>query len=333
MCNPESVEKFLRRSKIIQMIRQFLQNKDFVEVETPMLHVIPGGAAARPFVTHHNTYDMDLFLRISPELYLKKLVIGGMERVFEINRNFRNEGVSTRHNPEFTMLEFYMAYGDYNDGIALTESLFLSVLEGIGQNAEVTYGSHTLNFKAPFKRLTVQQSLIEIGALTIDEISEKSIDKTIARLEVEVANKQANYGEKLFALFEHSVEGKIVQPTFIVGYPTSISPLAKKDAKNPTLAARFELFVAGMELANGYTELNDPFYQADCFKAQVEARQAGDSEAHLYDADYVRALEYGLPPTAGVGIGIDRLVMLFTNTTSIKDVILFPTLKSKLETK
>lgn len=329
MSNDETRQKFARRSKIIQGIRQFLLDKDFLEVETPMLHSIPGGAAARPFTTHHNAYDMDLFLRISPELFLKRLVIGGLERVFEINRNFRNEGISTRHNPEFTMLEFYMAYGDYNDGIALTEAMFAQVMKNTVGTTEVQFGRHQLNFASPFKRLTVEESLIEIGGLTEEQISQKNIDALIKEKSVPLANKNASYGEKLFALFEAFVEGNIVQPTFIVGYPIAVSPLAKKDPKNQDLAARFELFVAGMEIANGFTELNDPLDQAERFKMQVDARASGDAEAHHYDADYVKALEYGLPPAVGVGIGIDRFVMLLTNTTSIKDVILFPTLKHK----
>jgi len=324
--NPESREKFKKRSLIVQAIRNFLQNKDFLEVETPMLHPIPGGAAARPFVTHHNAYDMDLYLRIAPELYLKRLVVGGLDRVFEINRNFRNEGVSTRHNPEFTMLEFYMAYGDYNAGMEITEQLLQDAVLKNFDNLKLQFQDHVVDFSAPFKRLTVEESLIEIAGLTKDQISEKNIDALMTQHKI-VVHKTAGYGVKLFALFEAFVESKIVQPTFIIGYPIEVSPLAKRDAHNPNVAARFELFMCGMEFANGFSELNDPFDQAARFKAQADAREGGDQEAHHYDADYIKALEFGLPPAVGVGIGIDRLVMILTNTSAIKDVILFPTLK------
>ncbi len=324
--NPESREKFKKRSGIVQAIRTFLQNADFMEVETPMLHSIPGGAAAKPFITHHNAYDMDLYLRIAPELFLKRLVIGGFERVFEINRNFRNEGVSTRHNPEFTTLEFYMAHGDYKSGMELTEQLINYVVNKNFPSPKIMFQDNILDFTPPFKRLTMEDSLVQIGGLTKEQISEKNIDNLLTENKIEISLK-APYGSKIFALFEHFVEGKIVQPTFIIGYPIETSPLAKRDENNPNVAARFELFASGMELANGFTELNDPFDQAERFKAQVEARKLGDQEAHHYDADYVFALEHALAPTVGVGIGIDRLVMFLTNTGSIKDVILFPTLK------
>ncbi|MBM3894384.1 lysine--tRNA ligase [Candidatus Dependentiae bacterium] len=327
--NRETFDKFVKRSKIIQNIRSVLTEKDFIEVETPMLHPIPGGAAARPFVTHHNALKSDFYLRIAPELYLKRLVIGGMERVFEINRNFRNEGVSTRHNPEFTMIEFYMAHGDYKTGMALTEELLeRTVTQTIGKS-EVEFGPFTINFKGPFQKLTMKESLVSVGNLSESEISAEQIDATMKKHGASHANTQASYGEKITALFEELVEKKLIQPTFITGYPLETSPLAKTDDQNPSVAARFELFIAGMELANGYSELNDPIDQANRFKQQASARDGGDAEAHLYDADYITALEYGLPPTSGVGIGIDRLVMFITNTTSIKDVILFPTLKIK----
>ncbi|QQR49096.1 lysine--tRNA ligase [bacterium] len=326
MSNPESREKFKKRSGIVQAIRRFLQDQDFMEVETPMLHPIPGGAAARPFVTHHNAYDMQLFLRIAPELYLKQLVVGGFERVFEINRNFRNEGVSTKHNPEFTMLEFYMAHGDYHTGMALTEKLIQHAVLQNFDSLIIDYQGNKLDFTAPFRRLSIKDSLIEIGGLKPEQITEENIDQTIKELNVHVPGKP-NYGMKIFGLFEECVEAKIVQPTFIISYPLEVSPLAKRDPQDPTIAARFELFAMSMELSNGFTELNDPFDQAERFRAQVQARTDGDSEAHHYDADFIKALEYGLPPTVGVGIGIDRLVMLLTNTNSIKDVILFPTMK------
>lgn len=327
--NRESFDKFVTRSKLIQNIRTVLLEKNFLEVETPMLHPIPGGAAARPFITHHNALNSDFYLRIAPELYLKRLVIGGMERVFEINRNFRNEGVSTRHNPEFTMIELYMAHGDYHSGMRLTEELLsYTVSHATGFNS-VEFGPHTINFTAPFASYTMEESLTAVGGLSKDQIEPNAIDKTMQQHNIKHTNQKASHGEKITALFEELAEKKLIQPTFITGYPVETSPLAKRDENNPSVAARFELFIAGMEISNGYSELNDPIDQANRFKQQVNARESGDAEAHLYDADYVTALEYGLPPTVGVGIGIDRLVMLVTNTTSIKDVILFPTLKVK----
>lgn len=326
--NRDSFDKFKKRSEVVQEIRRFLTDKDFLEVETPMLHPIPGGAAARPFITHHNTYDFDLYLRIAPELYLKRLVVGGMERVFEINRNFRNEGISTKHNPEFTMLEFYMAHGDYEAGINLTEELIRAAAETVSPDAKVNFSGNELDFSKPFERLSVAQAVEKFGGISSADMSEDKIDAVLTQNKVEM-RKGASYGEKIFALFEAVAEDKIVQPTFVVGYPIEVSPLAKRDPKDPKTAARFELFICGMELSNGFTELNDPFDQAQRFKDQVEAKDAGDDEAHHYDADYVTALEYGLPPTVGVGIGIDRLVMLLTDTQSIKDVILFPTLRPR----
>lgn len=327
--NRDSYDKFVKRSNIIQNLRSCLLAKDFLEVETPMLHPIPGGAAARPFITHHNALGSDFYLRIAPELYLKRLVIGGMERVFEINRNFRNEGISTRHNPEFTMLELYMAHGDYRTGMKLTEELLSSTVQHAVGTTEVTFGLHSINFQAPFASYSMEESLIAVGKLSEQDISETNIDATMKRLNTTHSNKNASRGEKITVLFEELVEKKLIQPTFITGYPLETSPLAKRDDKNPSVAARFELFIAGMELSNGYSELNDPIDQAGRFKQQSSAREGGDAEAHHYDADYITALEHGLPPTVGVGIGIDRLVMLVTNTTSIKDVILFPTLKVK----
>ena len=324
--NQDSREKFRKRSTIIQSIRSSLQAKDFIEVETPMLHVIPGGAAARPFITHHNAYDMDLYLRIAPELYLKRLVVGGFERVFEINRNFRNEGISTRHNPEFTMLEFYMAHGDCGDGMALVEDLIKKAVVDAHGSTSFQFQDKTISVQTPFKRLTVEEALIEIGGLTAADITPANIDATMQKHHISLPGKPG-LGMKLFGLFEELVEAKIVQPTFITGYPIEVSPLAKRDPKNPDVTARAELFIVGMEFANLFTELNDPIDQAERFKQQAAARTAGDDEAHYYDTDFVKALEFGLPPTVGVGIGIDRLIMLLTNTSSIKDVILFPTLK------
>ena len=327
--NITSRERFKKRSQIIQAMRQFLQVYDFIEVETPMLHPIAGGATARPFITHHNALDTELFLRIAPELYLKRLVIGGFERVFEINRNFRNEGISTKHNPEFTMLEFYIAHKDYIFAIDFVEKMLRKAVLEVCDSLEIPYGTHMLNFKEPFRRITLYDSLLDIGGLQADAISERKIDQTLKDHALTVANKEASYQEKLFVLFEELVEPKLIQPTFITEFPIKVSPLAKRDETNPEVAARFELFIAGMEVANSFNELNEPFDQAQRFKQQLQARAAGDLEAHEYDADYIQALEYGLPPTVGVGIGIDRVVMLLTNTTSIKDVILFPTLKKR----
>lgn len=322
----ESRQKFLTRSRVIQIIRDELLREDFIEVETPMLQVIPGGAAAKPFVTHHNAYSTDLYLRISPELYLKRLVVGGFERVFEINRNFRNEGVSTKHNPEFTMLECYQAHGDYHDGMATAERLIHAAAHGATGNGIVRFGEHEIDFASSFKRYTLRESLTVIGGFTPEEVSPAYIDTILRTRGCEHALPQS-YGEKLLALFDAVVEKQIIQPTFITDYPVEVSPLAKRSEADETVAARFELFVVGMELANGYSELNNPWDQAARFHEQVAARDAGNDEAHFYDADFVTALEHGLPPTVGLGVGIDRLVMLLTNTTSIKDVILFPTMK------
>ncbi len=328
MTNDETRERFKRRSSIIKSIRNYLDQHDFVEVETPMLHPIPGGAAARPFVTHHNALNSELFLRIAPELYLKRLVVGGFERVYEINRNFRNEGVSTRHNPEFTMLEFYWAFKDYNFVMTFIEDMIKKLVQETTGGTTVAYGTHELDFGRPFRRLTAKQAILETKLIKEEELSEAQIDATCRRYNITLI-AQASYAQKMFALFEEVAESQIIQPTFIVDFPVEISPLAKRDVNNPAIAARFELYVAGMELSNGFNELNDPFDQAERFKEQAHARAAGDAEAMYYDAEFIQALEYGLPPTVGVGIGIDRLVMLLTNTTSIKEVILFPTLKRK----
>lgn len=326
--NVDTRERFRKRSLIVREMRNFLDSYDFLEVETPMLHPIPGGAAARPFVTHHNALDTELYLRIAPELYLKRLVVGGFERVYEINRNFRNEGVSTRHNPEFTMLEFYMAYEDYHFAMTLIEQLFKKIAQDVCKNTTVQFGEYTLDFDRPFQRLSMKQAVMQYANCSEKEI-DSNIDEILSKNDITVANKHASWGEKLYALFEALVEQQLVQPTFITEFPVEVSPLAKRDVKNPALAARFELFIARMEISNGFNELNDPLDQAERFREQVKARSSGDTEAHHYDADFVQALEYGLPPTVGVGIGIDRLVMLMTNATSIKDVILFPTLKKK----
>lgn len=327
--NKESRDRFRRRSEIISAMRVFFDRHGFLEVETPMLHPIPGGAAARPFVTHHNALDAELYLRIAPELYLKRLVIGGFERVYEINRNFRNEGVSTRHNPEFTMVEFYIAHHDYHFMMDFIEELFREIVQKTCNTMQVPFGDLIIDFEKPFTRLRMQDAVMEYGDFNQDQLDGVNIDKTLQGRGITLENKNASWGEKLFALFEAFVEPNLKQPTFIIDYPIEVSPLAKRDTENPAFAARFEMFIAGMEISNGFNELNDPFDQAERFKQQAHARTSGDTEAHYYDAEFIHALEYGLPPTVGAGIGIDRLVMLLTNTTSIKDVILFPTLKRK----
>ena len=325
----ESRKRFLTRSHIIRLMRTFFDDHDFVEVETPMLHPIPGGAVARPFVTHHNALDSELYLRIAPELYLKRLVIGGFERVYEINRNFRNEGISTRHNPEFTMVEFYAAHQDYYFMMDFVEKMIKRIVARLSNTLHLTFGTHQLDFEKPFDRLNLVQSLEKYSEVKAADVQEKTIDATLAKYQVTIANTKASLGEKQFALFEALVESKLIQPTFIIDMPIAVSPLAKRKQDDPISAARYELFIAGMEIANSFNELNDPFDQAERFKEQARAREAGDNEAHYYDEDFITALEYALPPTVGVGIGIDRLVMLLTNTQSIKDVILFPTLKRK----
>lgn len=323
--NEKSRQVFQTRIKVIQIIRDFFNSKDYLEVETPMMHVIPGGAAARPFVTQHNALDMQLFLRISPELYLKRLVVGGFERVFEINRSFRNEGLSTRHNPEFTMIEFYQAYADYNDMMDLTEELLKLMTQKILGDTMVPYQGQVFDFGKKIERLTIPQSLVKYNSdLTNDIVTDKN--KLIAYMQSKHCKVEEHWGlgRCQFELFEHSVEDKLLDPTFITEYPTEVSPLARKNDKNPEVTDRFELFVGGREIANGFSELNDAEDQAERFTAQAVSKNAGDQEAMHFDADYVRALEYGMPPTAGEGIGIDRLVMLLTDSASIRDVLLFP---------
>ena len=328
MTNPDTRKRFQKRSQIVAFLRNYFDSRGYWEVETPMLHPIPGGAAARPFVTHHNALDSELYLRIAPELYLKRLVVGGIEKVYEINRNFRNEGISTRHNPEFTMLEFYTAHKDYHYIMDFVENMTQEVVEKLYGGLQVPFGEKTINF-GNFRRLSPKQAVIDIAGLPEADLEPEVIDTTIAQQGIKGDFSALSYYQKVFVLFEECAEAKIVDPTFIVDFPIEISPLAKRDPKREGIAARFELFVAGMELSNGFNELNDPFDQAERFKEQAQAHAGGDDEAMHYDADYVTALEYGMPPAVGVGIGIDRLVMLLTNTTSIKEVILFPTLKRK----
>lgn len=327
--NPESTQKFLTRSKLISGLRHYLEDHEFVEVETPMLHPIPGGAVAKPFVTHHNTLDMDLFLRIAPELYLKRLVVGGLERVYEINRNFRNEGISTRHNPEFTMLEFYMAHQDYHFTMDLLEDMLKKVIQEACGTLTIPFGEHTLDFSKSFERISVHDAVVKYGGLSEKEIAPDTIDAALKKHGAKKIPKDASWGQKLFILFEEVAEHQLIQPTYLIDFPVEVSPLAKRDPENPDFVARFELFIGGMELANCFNELNEPFDQKERFKEQAKTHADGDDEAMRFDQDYVTALEHAMPPAVGCGIGIDRLAMILTNTTSIKDVILFPTLKKK----
>ncbi|WP_237058783.1 lysine--tRNA ligase [Microbulbifer sediminum] len=325
IATPESREVFRIRSQVIDYIRRFLNGNHFMEVETPMLQVIPGGATARPFITHHNALDIDMYLRVAPELYLKRLVVGGFERVYEINRNFRNEGLSTRHNPEFTMLEFYQAYADYNDLMDLTEGMLRGICEDVLGSTTVEYQGNSYDFSKPFARLSVFDSILRynpgLNPSDIDNL--EGARKVADHLGIPLKDSWG-LGKVQIEIFEKTVEHRLDQPTFITEYPTEVSPLARRNDENPLVTERFEFFVGGREIANGFSELNDAEDQAERFKAQVAEKDAGDDEAMHYDADYIRALEYGLPPTAGEGIGIDRLVMLLTDSPSIRDVLLFP---------
>lgn len=323
--NEAARNTFKIRTDIVQFIRNYLNRKGFLEVETPMMHVIPGGAAARPFITKHNALDMDLFLRIAPELYLKRLVVGGFERVYEVNRNFRNEGLSTRHNPEFTMLEFYEAYADYHDLMDLTEDMLRSMAEEILGATTITYQGDVYDFGKPFDRITVKDSILRFNPdITAAELENMESATAIAQ-RLEIPLKQSyGLGKILIEIFEKTVEDRLLNPTFITAYPTEVSPLARRNDADPFVTDRFEFFVGGREIANGFSELNDAEDQVERFQRQVQDKDAGDLEAMHFDADYVRALEHGLPPTAGEGIGIDRLVMLFTDSPSIRDVLLFP---------
>lgn len=323
--NEESRRIFRMRSAIIQFIRQFLLERDFLEVETPMMQVIPGGARARPFVTHHNALDMDLYLRIAPELYLKRLVVGGFEKVFEINRSFRNEGLSTKHNPEFTMLEFYQAYADYRDLMDLTEEMLRGLAVRLFGSATVTYEGQSYDLAKPFERLTVLEAILRYNPeLTAADLADRERAAQVAERLGCLVTPADGLGKLQTEIFEKTVEDRLMGPVFITEYPTETSPLARRNDRNPFVTDRFELFIGGRELANGFSELNDPEDQAERFRKQVADKDAGDEEAMHYDADYIRALEYGLPPTAGEGVGIDRLVMFFTDSSSIRDVILFP---------
>jgi lysyl-tRNA synthetase class 2 len=316
---------FTQRSKIVNAIRQSLVSRDFLEVETPMMHPIPGGASARPFVTHHNALDMQLYLRIAPELYLKRLVVGGFERVFEVNRNFRNEGMSTRHNPEFTMVEFYAAYWTYRELMDFIQDMFRESAQQALGTTVITYQGREIDLAQPYARLTVTEAIKKHHPEYTDEVLN---DRNAIVAKLRTFGVEPRPGDGLGALqltlFENTTEQLLFQPTFIVDYPAEVSPLARRSDANPEITERFELYIAGREIANGFSELNDPEDQAARFMEQVKQKEAGDAEAMHFDADYIRALEFGLPPTAGAGIGIDRLVMLFTDSASIRDVILFP---------
>ncbi len=326
--NPEVKKVFVLRTRIVQAIRSFLNARGYLEVETPMMQTIPGGATAKPFKTHHNALDMDLYLRIAPELYLKRLLVGGFERVYEINRNFRNEGISTRHNPEFTMLEFYTSYADYRDLMDMTEQMISNVAKEVLGSTEVVYEGNTIDLTPPWKRITFIDSLRE-AHVPEDVITNAGNAREYAKKMGADLEGGEPLGKLLNEIFEAVVEPRLVQPTFVTDYPTDISPLSKKRDDDPAFVERFELFVLGRELANAFSELNDPVDQKERFLKQVSEREAGDEEAHQMDEDFIRALEYGMPPAAGEGIGIDRLVMLLTGSSSIRDVILFPQMKKE----
>jgi len=330
--NEDTRRVFQLRSRAVQAIREFLLAERYLEVETPMMQPIPGGAAARPFVTHHNALDIELYLRIAPELYLKRLVVGGYEKVFEINRNFRNEGISTRHNPEFTMLEFYAAYTDYEYMMAIIQKMLAQAVQSTTGGTKLTYQGNEIDFSRPYERLTIAQAIRKFHPEVAESALEDRNALVAALKQRNIAYRESDgVGGLQLTLFENTVEDKLIQPTFIVDYPTEVSPLARRSDRNPDVTERFELYIAGREIANGFSELNDPEDQAERFSRQVKQKEAGDAEAMHYDADYIRALEYGMPPASGAGIGVDRLVMLLTDSPSIRDVILFPLLRPEQE--
>ncbi|MBT5217253.1 MAG: lysine--tRNA ligase [Gammaproteobacteria bacterium] len=326
----DSKAVFQKRSKIVTTIRAFLDQKDILEVETPMMHPIAGGAIAKPFITHHNTLDRDFFLRIAPELYLKRLVVGGLHRVYEINRSFRNEGISTKHNPEFTMLELYLAYASYEEIMTLVEDMIIDIAMALNGSTTIQYQDSEYDLSGPYKRMTLEESVIQYNPkMDPKKIRDReTLLKTCKELKIKT-NDDASTGKLLFEIFEKTVEDNLIEPTFITGYPRDVSPLSRTNDNDPWLVDRFEFFIAGSELANGFQELNDPDDQSDRFKAQVKERNDGDDEAMVFDQDYIEALEYGMPPTSGLGVGIDRLVMLFTESPSIRDVLLFPHMRNK----
>jgi len=319
---------FIKRSKVIQSLRKFLDSKGYLEVETPIMQPIPGGATARPFITHHNALDRDFYLRIAPELYLKRLLVGGLEKVYELSRNFRNEGISTKHNPEFTMVELYEAYGNYHTMMQITEELIVYIIKNVLGKLEIEYQGKSINFSSPWKKISMHDSIQEACGIDMEKLPEKDFVKIIRENNLDIKNS-ASRGEIANELFEKYVEPTLIQPTFIIDYPLEVSPLSKQKKDNPELVERFELFINSMELANAFTELNDPTEQKRRFEEQAAKKEAGDLESHFMDKDYIEALEYGLPPAGGLGIGIDRLMMLLTNSSSIKEVILFPQLKTK----
>ena len=327
--NPESKDIFVTRSKVIQSIRRFLDNKGYLEVETPMMHTIPGGAAARPFITHHNALDIDLYMRIALELHLKRLIVGGLEKVYEIGRVFRNEGVSTRHNPEFTMLELYEAYADFHDIMNLTEEMIVYVAQEVLGTTNIQYGEYNVDLTPKWKRIHMVDAIKEY--VGVDFWNEMTVEEAriLAKEHGIEITEHMEVGHIINEFFEQKVEEKLIQPTFVYGHPVEISPLAKKNADDPRFTDRFELFIVAREHANAFTELNDPIDQRERFEAQVKERSQGNDEAHVMDEDFIEALEYGMPPTGGLGIGIDRLIMLLTNAPSIRDVLLFPTMRQR----
>lgn len=327
--NPEVRKTFITRSKIIKSIRKFLDDRGYLEVDTPILNTIPGGAAAKPFITHHNTLDMDMYLRIAPELYLKRLIVGGLEKVYEMGRMFRNEGMSIKHNPEFTMMEVYEAYTDYKGMMELTENLISSVACEVIGTTLISYQGEELNLTPPWNRMTMTEAVMKFTGVDFDSIANDADARNIARDKKVHVKEGMGKGEVLNLMFEEFVEEHLIQPTFITDYPVEISPLTKKKPDKPELTERFELFITGREMANAYSELNDPIDQKERFINQMKKRDAGDEEANMMDDDYVNALEYGMPPTGGLGIGIDRLIMLLTDSYSIRDILLFPTMKPK----
>lgn len=329
IANPEVRDVFVTRSKIIRAMRNFLESKGFLEVETPTLHSVAGGAAARPFITHHNALDMDLYLRIALELYLKRLIVGGFEKVFEIGRNFRNEGISIKHNPEFTMMELYQAYANYEDIMELTENMIAHIVKQVHGTLDITYQEQMLHFATPWRRLQMIDGILEYADVDFREIKDDAGARAVAQAKGLHVEKDATRGQIINELFEEYVEPNLIQPTFVIGHPVEVSPLAKRNAQNPAFTDRFEAFAFGRELGNAFSELNDPIDQRKRFEAQMAERAKGDAEAHMMDEDFLQALEYGLPPTGGLGIGIDRLVMLLTDSASIRDVILFPTMRPR----
>jgi lysyl-tRNA synthetase class 2 len=326
----DSKAVFQKRSKIVTTIRAFLDQQDILEVETPMMHPIAGGAIAKPFITHHNTLDRDFFLRIAPELYLKRLVVGGLHRVYEINRSFRNEGISTKHNPEFTMLELYLAYASHEEIMTLVEDMIIDIAITLNGSTTIQYQDREYDLSGPYKRMTLEESVIQYNPkMDPKKLRDReTLLNTCKELRIKT-NDDASTGKLLFEIFEKTVEDNLIEPTFITGYPRDVSPLSRANDNDPWLVDRFEFFIAGSELANGFQELNDPDDQSDRFKAQVKERNDGDDEAMVFDQDYIEALEYGMPPTSGLGVGIDRLVMLFTESPSIRDVLLFPHMRNK----